>query len=284
MPIKVHRSRGGLFLCCHYGLSVSHCVLHGALAGRRFPRLTNRRRTVSLGWPLPFTRQHLCAIATVERPAALMKKALDDLRAALRIAFSARQASEADRELYFEAAVGLGIGAVLSFVALCIGAAVVDAGDPAEQWDTVFSRPNKAFHLLPGFLLVSSLLWVFHGVKKKENLIHWHGTVANLVSFAVIAGYVAAVVHQTGGIKGSVYSTTLTSLGGVSLVAPRSIALKMLLFSITLICSLILIWIESSELPHIALMVAFAFLAYGYTVFVKYFQTTGKSSSVVKQE
>lgn len=220
------------------------------------------------------SRRH-ALMATDHAPRSVVPRT--GLRAAVRSTLRTEIADPSNLELYTEAALGIFIAGLIVAGCIALGIVLAPTSDPAQLWATVFVG-HGVVHLTMAAVFFGVWQVVRH-CASRGNLRYFVGTLCNVIGFTIIIGYVAAVVHVTGGIRNSIFSSPLISLIGVAVIVPRSYGLKVLLFFSTLVVLIVLLFYERPSWPEKVLIVSYSVFAYFYAFVIKYAQSTGVSAA-----
>ena len=192
----------------------------------------------------------------------------------LRAACSGTRTTKPDTVLFRHAATKLAIAAAVIAVEVLLGLAFSENNDNQQLYAAFVAgaRGRLDLAILAMFLIVTAIP---HVRGKAHKLTFRCGTLCNTIAFSTIVAYIAMLVHVDGGIAKSIYTATLTSLFGVTLIVPRDNAIKIILFSITLICCSILLFLELDHAPKNVMMIVFSLSAYIFVVLIPFVHGLG---------
>lgn len=193
--------------------------------------------------------------------------------------FSIGHACPDDQRRYREAGGGLFIATVIIIGAAWGSSRLLSMDEP--QVRIAFDNLWNAGWFIPAGIVFLVLCFLPFMKSLRYNL----NTACNLISYIYICFILFWLVHGTKNLGSSIFGCLLVSLFGISIIVPKEMAIKIMMFLITLLFCVLSIWRDSGmSWKHDSVLLFLSFIAYSYSILIKFFIDTMKTPPAANQE
>src|SRR5581483_6014449 len=170
-----------------------------------------------------------------------LEEKFEPIVASLRSSFSHDLVSDEDGTRFSQASLMLLHAAWILFFASWLGGIVADSSDVERVLPLLQTYSKPLFFLALSFFVAALLPRFLYRIGR----LHYRtGTISHSMAFALLTISIGALVSKTGGLGSSIFGAMFLSLFGISLIVPKSKALRLILFLFIFIVGGVIVYLS----------------------------------------